>query len=404
MSMHLIFIIYPFIMLITMIHVFYKLLEIYYNILFSLKIELQNCSVNIKRVYSNILSYNTNQLSALRTENLRLGNDLRLEHGRLAGLASQHKLAEAQHERTLQSALSEGLARIKELEALHAGSVSEREAMQAELSNSKLRLAEVDATAAQLRNACSSLQSELISLQSQLQSTTTSLKSAQDDLQSKSDLIDKLEREQTSSSSIVDSTLHVFQDQLSAVNSQLDAFRKQEQLLNEAKDRLEMRLKKLQSAFEGLSASHSQLQQDYDDLTASRSRDVLTIKELGKCVKRLQHVLQQRQQQQKTDCKQCADTDKRLSDAGKRCIELQEDCTHKAEEMKEWEAKHRRVERLHSEAVDRIDRMQRDIAKLELQVHTAENSHKQLQVGNQQSESEGGDAGGPVHGAVRPEE
>jgi len=327
------------------------------------------------------------QLSALRTENLRLGNDLRLEQGRLAELASQHKLAEMQHERTLQSALSEGVARIKELEALHAGSVSERDAMQAELSYSKLRLAEGDATAAQLRNACSSLQSELTSLQSQLQSATTSLKSAQDDLQSKSDLIDKLEREQTSSSSIVDSTLHVFQDQLSAVNSQLDAFRKQEQLHNEAKERLEVRLKKLQSAFEGLSASHSQLQQDYDDLTASRSRDVLTIKELGKCVKRLQHVLQQRQQQQqKTDCKKCADTDKQLSDAGKRCMELQEDCSRKAEEIKEWEAKHRRVERQHSEAVDRTDRMQRDISKLELQVHTADNSNKQLQVSIQQRE------------------
>ena len=37
-----------------MIHVFYKLLEIYYNILFLLNIELQNCSVNIKRVYSDI--------------------------------------------------------------------------------------------------------------------------------------------------------------------------------------------------------------------------------------------------------------------------------------------------------------------------------------------------------------
>ena len=36
-----------FIMLITMIHVFYKLLEIYNNILFLLSIELQNCSVNI---------------------------------------------------------------------------------------------------------------------------------------------------------------------------------------------------------------------------------------------------------------------------------------------------------------------------------------------------------------------
>jgi len=47
-------------MLITMIHVFYKLLEIYHNILFFylLYIELQNCSVNIKRVYNNILSYN----------------------------------------------------------------------------------------------------------------------------------------------------------------------------------------------------------------------------------------------------------------------------------------------------------------------------------------------------------
>ena len=41
-----------------MIYVFYKLLEIYYNILFLLIIELQNCSVNIKRVYSDILSYN----------------------------------------------------------------------------------------------------------------------------------------------------------------------------------------------------------------------------------------------------------------------------------------------------------------------------------------------------------
>lgn len=52
---------YQFIMLITMIHVFYKLLEIYHNILFFylLYIELQNCSVNIKRVYNNILSYNT---------------------------------------------------------------------------------------------------------------------------------------------------------------------------------------------------------------------------------------------------------------------------------------------------------------------------------------------------------
>ena len=43
-----------FIMLITMIHVFDKLLEIYL-----LNIELLSCSVNIKRVYSNILSYNT---------------------------------------------------------------------------------------------------------------------------------------------------------------------------------------------------------------------------------------------------------------------------------------------------------------------------------------------------------
>ncbi len=51
---------YQFIMLITMIHVFYKLLEIYHNILFFylLYIELQNCSVNIKRVNNNILSYN----------------------------------------------------------------------------------------------------------------------------------------------------------------------------------------------------------------------------------------------------------------------------------------------------------------------------------------------------------
>ena len=38
-----------------MIHVFYNLLEIYYNILFLLNIELQNCSVNMKRVYSDIL-------------------------------------------------------------------------------------------------------------------------------------------------------------------------------------------------------------------------------------------------------------------------------------------------------------------------------------------------------------
>ena len=59
MSMHLLFIIYPFIMLITMIHVFYKLLEIYHNTLLLLNIELQNCSVNIKRVYSDILSYYT---------------------------------------------------------------------------------------------------------------------------------------------------------------------------------------------------------------------------------------------------------------------------------------------------------------------------------------------------------
>ncbi len=51
---------YQFIMLITMIHVFYKLLEIYHNILFFylLYIELQNCSVKKKRVYNNILSYN----------------------------------------------------------------------------------------------------------------------------------------------------------------------------------------------------------------------------------------------------------------------------------------------------------------------------------------------------------
>ena len=42
-------------MLITMIHVFYKLLEIYHNTLLLLNIELQNCSVNIKRVYSDIL-------------------------------------------------------------------------------------------------------------------------------------------------------------------------------------------------------------------------------------------------------------------------------------------------------------------------------------------------------------
>jgi hypothetical protein len=58
MSKHLLFIIYPFIMLITMIHVFYKLLEIYPNALFLLNIDLQNCSINIKRVYSDILSYN----------------------------------------------------------------------------------------------------------------------------------------------------------------------------------------------------------------------------------------------------------------------------------------------------------------------------------------------------------
>ncbi len=50
---------YLFIKLITMILVFYKLLEIYHNIYFLLYIELQNCSVNIKRVYSDILSYNT---------------------------------------------------------------------------------------------------------------------------------------------------------------------------------------------------------------------------------------------------------------------------------------------------------------------------------------------------------
>ena len=57
--MHLLLIIYPFIMLSTMIHVFYKLQEVYNNILFLLNIELQNCSVNIKRVYSDILSYNS---------------------------------------------------------------------------------------------------------------------------------------------------------------------------------------------------------------------------------------------------------------------------------------------------------------------------------------------------------
>ena len=48
-------------MLITMIHVFYKLLEIYNNILFLVNIELQNCSVNIKSVYSDILSYDITQ-------------------------------------------------------------------------------------------------------------------------------------------------------------------------------------------------------------------------------------------------------------------------------------------------------------------------------------------------------
>ena len=37
---------------------FWKFITIFY---FLLNIELQNCSVNIKRVYSDILSYNTNE-------------------------------------------------------------------------------------------------------------------------------------------------------------------------------------------------------------------------------------------------------------------------------------------------------------------------------------------------------
>ena len=43
-------------MLITVIHIFDKLLETLYNLL---NIELLNCSVIIKRVYSSLSYYNT---------------------------------------------------------------------------------------------------------------------------------------------------------------------------------------------------------------------------------------------------------------------------------------------------------------------------------------------------------
>ena len=53
--MHLLLIIIIFIMLIAVIHIFDKLLKTLYNLL---KIELLNCSVIIKRVYSSLSYYN----------------------------------------------------------------------------------------------------------------------------------------------------------------------------------------------------------------------------------------------------------------------------------------------------------------------------------------------------------
>ena len=50
-------------MLITVIHIFDKLLETLYNLL---NIELLNCSVIIKRVYSSLSYYNNNQKDMLR--------------------------------------------------------------------------------------------------------------------------------------------------------------------------------------------------------------------------------------------------------------------------------------------------------------------------------------------------
>jgi len=75
--MHLLLIIYPFLILITMIHVSYKLLEIYNNILFLLNTELQNYTVNIKRVYSDILSYSTmlNRLNQINKYNKEIRNN-----------------------------------------------------------------------------------------------------------------------------------------------------------------------------------------------------------------------------------------------------------------------------------------------------------------------------------------
>jgi len=322
------------------------------------------------------------QLSTLRTENLQLANELRLEQERLHGIRSQYELAEKEHTRAIQSALEEGVVKIKELEVTHASIVSQHDITQAELTYCKLRLAESDASSAKLRNTCTSLESEVISLQTRLQSVASSLKAAEDELELKRDHIDKLQREQISSTSMVDNTLTAFQDQLCAVNSQLDTFREKESSLNEAKEKLEMRLKKLQLAFEGVSASYSKLQQDYDDLSTSHNRDVLTIKELSKCVKRLQQVLELQQ----TNCKRCADTDKLLSEANKKYAESHEVCNRRADEIKEMEAKHRRVERLHSEAIDNIERMQRDIAKLEFQVQSTDSNSRQLVVGNQQKE------------------